>query len=148
VQRSRRIVAQTRQRLNGGKPDSATRLVSLHDPDARPIAKGRINRPVEFGYAAQVVDNEDGIVLDYTVDVGNPADAPHLAPAIRRVTNRLATPPRAVTAAASATWSSGEPDARAASATSNTATDGPAAASPDMTAPPPGADTGCSPTTW
>jgi IS5 family transposase len=38
--------------------------VSLHDPDARPIAKGRLGRPVEFGYKAQVVDNRDGIVLD------------------------------------------------------------------------------------
>jgi IS5 family transposase len=33
-------------------PDGATRLVSLHDPDARPIRKGRIGRPVEFGYKA------------------------------------------------------------------------------------------------
>jgi hypothetical protein len=45
VERAARIVAQTRRRLRGDKPDSATRLVSLHDPDARPIAKGRINRP-------------------------------------------------------------------------------------------------------
>jgi IS5 family transposase len=42
-------------------------LVSLHEPDARPIAKGRLGRPVEFGYKAQVVDNDDGIVLDHTV---------------------------------------------------------------------------------
>jgi IS5 family transposase len=33
-------------------PDGATRLVSLHDPGARPIRKGRIDRPVEFGYKA------------------------------------------------------------------------------------------------
>jgi IS5 family transposase len=92
IARSRRIIAQSRQRLAGDKPDSATRLVSLHDPDARPIAKGLINRPVEFGYKAQVVDNEDGIVIDYT------ADAPQLAPAIRRVTARTGTTPRAVTA--------------------------------------------------
>jgi IS5 family transposase len=80
VDRARRVVGQTRRRLAGDKPDSATRLVSLHDPDARPIAKGRLNRPIEFGYKAQVVDNEDGIVLDYDVQAGNPADAPQLAP--------------------------------------------------------------------
>ena len=28
----------------------ATRLVSLHDPDARPIVKGRLGKPIEFGY--------------------------------------------------------------------------------------------------
>jgi IS5 family transposase len=46
------VVAQTRSRLNGVMPGSARRLVSLHDPDARPIRKGRIDRPVEFGYKA------------------------------------------------------------------------------------------------
>ena len=30
-------------------PIGATRKVSLHDPDARPIAKGRLGKPVEFG---------------------------------------------------------------------------------------------------
>ncbi|GIH18930.1 transposase [Rugosimonospora africana] len=48
--RAARLTAQARVRLGGGKPDSATRLVSLHDPQARPIRKGRIDRPVEFGY--------------------------------------------------------------------------------------------------
>jgi IS5 family transposase len=52
------IAAQTRQRIAGATPDGATRLVSLHDPAARPIAKGRLGKPVEFGYKAQVVDNE------------------------------------------------------------------------------------------
>ena len=60
----------------GGVPDGSTRVVSLHDADARPIAKGRLGKPVEFGYKAQVVDNVDGVVLDHGVVVGNPADAP------------------------------------------------------------------------
>lgn len=96
--RTGQVVAQTRRRLAGDMPASATRLVSLHDADARPIAKGRINRPVEFGYKAQVVDNDDGVVVDYTVEQGNPADAPQLAPAIERITQRFGCPPRAATA--------------------------------------------------
>jgi transposase, IS5 family len=98
IARARRVVAQTRQRLAGDVPDSATRLVSLHDPDARPIAKGRIGKPVEFGYKAQVIDNEDGLVLDYDVREGNPADAPQLAPAMERITRRVGRTPRAATA--------------------------------------------------
>ena len=35
------IVAQTRTRLSGEVPDGSRRIVSLHDKDARPIAKGR-----------------------------------------------------------------------------------------------------------
>ena len=64
IERAARVVAQARTRLAGQTPDGATRLVSLHDPDARPIRKGRIDRPVEFGYKAQVLDNDDGIVVD------------------------------------------------------------------------------------
>jgi len=47
---TRQVAAQTRQRLAGTTPDGATRRVSLHDDQARPIAKGRLGRPVEFGY--------------------------------------------------------------------------------------------------
>ncbi len=74
-------------------PDGATRRVSLHDPDARPIAKGRLGKPVEFGHKAQVVDNEDGVVLDHSVEQGNPADAPQLAPAVKRVITRTGRNP-------------------------------------------------------
>jgi IS5 family transposase len=70
----------------------------LHDPDARPIAKGRLGRPVEFGHKAQVVDNDDGIVLDHDVLPGNPADAPRLTPAVERVIARTERKPKTVTA--------------------------------------------------
>ncbi len=94
---TRQIVAQTRQRVAGHTPDGATRRVSLHDGDARPIAKGRLGRPVEFGHKAQIVDNDDGIVLDHTVEQGNPPDAPQLAPAVKRVTKRAGRTPGTVT---------------------------------------------------
>jgi transposase, IS5 family len=95
---TRRIAAQTRQRLAGTIPDGATRRVSLHDPDARPIAKGRLGKPVEFGHKAQVCDNADGIVLDHDVQPGNPADAPRLKPAVERVIKRGGRKPRTVAA--------------------------------------------------
>jgi IS5 family transposase len=36
IGRTSQLVGQARTRLAGGTPDGATRLVSLHDPDARP----------------------------------------------------------------------------------------------------------------
>jgi IS5 family transposase len=60
--------------------------------------RSRPPNPVEFGYKAQVVDNDDGIVLDYGVRAGNPPDAPQLAPAISRIARRVGRPPRSVTA--------------------------------------------------
>ena len=91
-------MAQTRSRLAGVMPDSATRMVSFHDVDARPIRKGRLGKPVKFGYKAQVVDNADGVILDHTVEIGNPADAPQLAAAITRIAERAGRAPTAVTA--------------------------------------------------
>jgi IS5 family transposase len=98
VAATRQIAAQTRQRMSGITPHGATRRGSLHDPDARPIAKGRLGKPVEFGHKAQLVEGDDGVVVDHTVERGNPADAPQLAPAVDRVTKRAGRPPRTVTA--------------------------------------------------
>lgn len=92
------VAAQTRLRLAGETPPGATRVISLHDPDARPIAKGRIGKPVQFGYQAQVVDNAEGVVVDYTLNQGNPPDAPQLAPAVTRIKARFGKAPRAVAA--------------------------------------------------
>lgn len=98
VRRTERVVAQTRSRLAGVMPESASRVVSLHDVDARPIRKGRLGKPVEFGYKAQIVDNADGVILDHSVEKGNPPDAPQLAPAVERISRRTGRTPRAVTA--------------------------------------------------
>ena len=92
------IVVQTRTRLAGDVPAGATRVVSLHDTDARPIRKGRLGRPVEFGYKAQVTDNAQGIVLDHVVEKGNPPDAPMLHEAITRVAKLFGKVPKSVTA--------------------------------------------------
>ncbi|MDQ3574857.1 MAG: ISNCY family transposase [Actinomycetota bacterium] len=98
VERTRRVVAQTRIRLSGQTPDGATRLVSLHDAHARPVRKGRLDRPTEFGYTAQVVDNADGVIVDYEVSSGNPPDAPRLAPAVARIKARTGKAPDTVAA--------------------------------------------------
>jgi transposase, IS5 family len=76
LEATEQIIGHTRQRIAGTTPDGASRVVSLHDRDARLIAKGRLGKLVEFGYKGQVVDNDDGIVLDHDMQVGNPADAP------------------------------------------------------------------------
>ena len=94
IARTGQLIGQARIRLAGQTPDGATRLVSLHDPDARPICKGRLGKPVEFGYKAQVADNPDGVVLDYQVELGNPADAPLLLPAVQRISQRAGRTPR------------------------------------------------------
>jgi IS5 family transposase len=96
--RTTTVIEQTRTRLAGTTPPAATRLVSLHDPDARPIVKGRLGKPVEFGYKGEVTDNADGVIVDHRVHQGNPPDTTLLAPAIERITRQAGHPPHAVTA--------------------------------------------------
>lgn len=92
------VTDQARCRVAGGMPAGSSRVVSLHDPDVRPISKGRLGRPVEFGFKAQIVDNIDGIVLDHNVEIGNPPDADQIVAAIERITAHADTAPAAVTA--------------------------------------------------
>jgi IS5 family transposase len=98
VERAVRVIDQARLRVGGEQPSGATRLVSLHEPDARPIRKGRLGKPVEFGYTAQVVDNADGVIVDHSVHIGNPSDTELLRPAIERITTHLGAVPSLVTA--------------------------------------------------
>jgi transposase, IS5 family len=79
-----RLLAQTDQRLAGDRviPD---RLVSLSDPDARPIRKGKPRHPTQFGYTLLVAEDERGFIADHQLQRGNPPDAPQLVPAVERV---------------------------------------------------------------
>ncbi len=92
------VIRQTRVRLAGEIPAGKTRRVSLHDDDARPIRKGSLTTPTQFGYTGQVTDNRDGIVVDYEIEAGMPPDAPRLAPAIARAVTATGVIPDAVTA--------------------------------------------------
>jgi transposase, IS5 family len=79
-----RLLAQTDQRLAGNRtiPD---RLVSLADPDARPIRKGKPQHPTQFGYTLLLAEDERGFIADHQLQRGNPPDAPQLVPAVGRV---------------------------------------------------------------
>jgi len=62
------------------------------------VPRGGATPSSQFGYKAQVCDNDDGVIVDYTVEQGNPADAPQLAPAVARITRRAGRPPQVVAA--------------------------------------------------
>ena len=58
------------------------RMVSVADPDARPIKKGKLGKPVQFGYKVHIMEAESGFVTDYSVHTGNPPNAEALGPAL------------------------------------------------------------------
>jgi transposase, IS5 family len=92
---TRRLLEQTRQRLAGDRviPD---RLVSLADPDARPIRKGKPGRPTEFGYTVLLAECERGFIATHHTHKGNPGDAAQLIPAVQDVIAVTGRPPGTV----------------------------------------------------
>lgn len=54
IDRSSKVVDQIRMRFAGEKIPE--RLVSLFDPDARPIRRGKLAKPNEFGYVVQFTE--------------------------------------------------------------------------------------------
>jgi transposase, IS5 family len=79
AERAERVAEQTQKRLRGEK--IADRIVSLADPDARPIRKGKAGKPNEFGYVAQICEvtqntkpGARGFVLPAASAPGNPGE--------------------------------------------------------------------------
>ena len=97
VEATRQIAAQTRQRLVSRPRRRHPTGVSLHDPDARPIAKGRLGKPVELGHKAQTVEHDDCVVAHHNVEQATPPTHP-IGARGQAVSKRAGRPPRTVTA--------------------------------------------------
>jgi transposase, IS5 family len=79
-----KVVEQIDRRVRGLK--ITDRLVSIADPDARPIRKGKLGKPTEFGYVAQICEITEntrkgarGLILPAGHELGNPAENTLLA---------------------------------------------------------------------
>jgi IS5 family transposase len=77
--RSEKVARQIRQRIAEEK--ITDRIVSLHDPDARPIRKGKLGKPNEFGFVSQLAEVTEntkkgarGLILPASTELGNPAE--------------------------------------------------------------------------
>lgn len=67
------LAEQTLEKL-AGKIHIANRIVSLDDPDARPIKKGKSYPECEFGTTAQMSFNRDGFMITVENFIGKPSD--------------------------------------------------------------------------
>jgi IS5 family transposase len=98
--RAERVTAQIKLRI-AGKPIS-DRLVSMFDPDARPIRKGKLGKPNEFGYVLQICEvtqntkrGARGFILPASTRPGNPPES-KLLPDTTAELERLGLRPREV----------------------------------------------------
>lgn len=83
VPRARQVVRQTRARILRGVTDSAGKLLSLFEPYAQILRRGKLHKPTEFGMLVKVQEAEGGIVTDVGL-VPEKADAPLLVPSVQR----------------------------------------------------------------
>ena len=98
--RCEKVARQIEQRVKG-EPIS-DRIVSISDPDARPIRKGKLGKPNEFGYVTQLAEVTEntkrgarGVILPATSQVGNPQENALLPDTVAEL-RRLGISPREV----------------------------------------------------
>lgn len=98
--RCAKVATQISQRVRGEK--ITDRLISLSDPDARPIRKGKLGKPTEFGYVAQIAEvtpntrrGARGLIVPAASLPGNPVENTLLPQTIAEL-DRLGLTPKEV----------------------------------------------------
>jgi len=98
--RCEKVAGQIRQRVKG--EPIKNRIVSLFDPDARPIRKGKLGKPNEFGFVSQLAEVTEntkrgarGLILPASTELGNPAEDTLLPQTVAEL-QRLGISPREV----------------------------------------------------
>jgi transposase, IS5 family len=98
--RCEKVASQIKQRV--AVEPIKDRLVSISDPDARPIRKGKLGKPNEFGYVAQLCEVTEntrrgarGLIVPAASQVGNPGEDTLLPGTVAEL-KRLGISPREV----------------------------------------------------
>jgi transposase, IS5 family len=87
-----RIIAQSERRVLAGETVPASdKLVSLFEPHADIIRKGR---EVAYGHKLNLTAGQSGLILDLVIEAGNPADSERLLPMLERHRALYGQPPR------------------------------------------------------
>jgi transposase, IS5 family len=80
-----RVIDQTRRRvLEGEQVPNAEKTYSIFEPHTDLIKRGKVRTPMEFGHKVFLAESARGLITQYEVLKGNPADEVHVAPSLRR----------------------------------------------------------------
>ena len=100
AERCEKVASQIKQRVAG--ETIKDRIVSLADPDARPIRKGKLGKPNEFGFVTQLTEVTEntkrgarGLILPASTEIGNPSENTLLPSTVAEL-KRLGISPREV----------------------------------------------------
>jgi transposase, IS5 family len=107
----RQVMQQTRARVFRGDTRFEGKIVSVFEPSAEVIRKGKSGKPNEFGKIVKLQEAENQIIVDYEVYARRPHDSDLLIPAIAAHQAKLGRAPWLV--AADAAFYSGRNEAAA-----------------------------------
>jgi len=80
-----RVMDQARRRvLEGEQVPTQEKVYSIFEPHTDLIKRGKVNQPVEFGHKVFLAESAGGLITQYRVLEGNPADEDQVEPSLRR----------------------------------------------------------------
>jgi IS5 family transposase len=80
-----RVLDQTRRRVVRGEQVPADEKVySIFEPHTDLIKRGKERKPIEFGHKVFLAESGQGLITQYRVLEGNPADQDHVTPSLER----------------------------------------------------------------
>ena len=75
------------------KVPAAEKLVSIFEPHTAIIKRGKVNRDTEFGHKVWLDEVDGGIISNYRILEGNPADSDQWQPSLDHHVQQFARPP-------------------------------------------------------
>jgi IS5 family transposase len=89
-----RVIGQTRRRvLQGEQVPADEKIYSIFEPHKDLIKRGKERKPIEFGHKVFLAESGDGVITQYRVLTGNPADQDHVTPSLERHTESFGQAP-------------------------------------------------------
>jgi IS5 family transposase len=82
-----RVISQARRRvLQGEQVPTEEKLYSIFETHTDLIKRGKVLKPIEFGHKVFLAESGRGLITQYRVLQGNPADQSHVTPSLERHT--------------------------------------------------------------
>jgi IS5 family transposase len=89
-----KVINQTRRRvLDGEQVPADQKVYSIFEDHTHLIKRGKERKPVEFGHKVSLAESAQGLITDYQVLDGNPADTTHVKPSLDRHQQVFQCPP-------------------------------------------------------
>lgn len=90
-----RVIAQAHRRvIEGEQVPVAEKIVSIFEPHADILKRGKPLRPVEFGHKVLLAETASGLITEYGVLDGNPSDENHVPASLRHHKRIFGRPPQ------------------------------------------------------